>query len=221
MSANWLANVPHERPHADRVAAMSGALAINVLVFGALLLPLTQAIDLPERVRSADKPLDVTIIPRAVVLPVPEVPPPPVIRPRPVSTPTTLVDITEQKPVIVDATVPVPVTTPVQVNAAVPVDTGPIQLPVGDLAYEYAPAPQYPPLAMRRRWQGVVLLRVLVGQDGSPLQVKVERSSGRPILDTAARNQVASEWRFRPAMREGAPVQAWGLVPISFSLYER
>jgi protein TonB len=29
---------------------------------------------------------------------------------------------------------------------------------------------------------------------------------------------VQQRWRFEPAMRDGRAVQAWGLVPIDFSL---
>ena len=222
MSATWLANLSHERPHADRVAAMSSALAIHVLVFGLLLLPLTRALDLPERVRPADKPLDVTFIERQETLPVPPIPTPPIIRPRTEPRPTPVEVPVDQTTIVVDATNPVPIDTrPTEPTAPVDPGPGPVVVPVGSLAYEYAPPPPYPAAAQRKRWQGKVVLRVLVGTDGSPLRVEIERSSGRAVLDVAARNKVADEWRFRPAIRDGVPVQAIGLVPVSFSLYER
>jgi protein TonB len=48
--------------------------------------------------------------------------------------------------------------------------------------------------------------------------VTVERSSGRTILDQAARRKVLASWRFRPAMRDGLTVPSVGLVPIVFSI---
>ena len=63
-----------------------------------------------------------------------------------------------------------------------------------------------------------MLLRVLVDIDGRPLQVVVDRSSGHRSLDREAVRHVQQRWRFEPAMHGGRPVQAWGLVPIDFSL---
>ncbi len=66
--------------------------------------------------------------------------------------------------------------------------------------------------------QGTVTLRVLVDVDGSPLEVRVERSSGNRSLDNAARAQVLRQWKFQPATDNGRAVQAYGLVPIDFKL---
>ncbi|MBA2238954.1 MAG: energy transducer TonB, partial [Lysobacter sp.] len=63
-----------------------------------------------------------------------------------------------------------------------------------------------------------VLLQVLVDTDGKPLQVEVARSSGHRSLDRAARRHVLARWMFRPAIQDGRPVQAIGLVPVEFAL---
>ena len=86
------------------------------------------------------------------------------------------------------------------------------------LEYRHAPAPAYPRRALQQRLAGTVLLRVLVGTDGYPLEVTVARSSGHRELDDAARVQVLKRWSFRPASGNGQPVQAIGLVPIEFAL---
>ena len=65
---------------------------------------------------------------------------------------------------------------------------------------------------------GDVLLRVLVDVDGTPVSVTVESSSGNRNLDKAALQHVLKTWRFKPAMQDGQAVQAYGLVPIAFSL---
>jgi len=86
------------------------------------------------------------------------------------------------------------------------------------LRYLHAPAPAYPRDALRVGAQGTVTLRVLVDVDGSPLDVRVERSSGNRSLDNAARTQVLRQWKFQPAIDNGRPVQAYGLVPVDFKL---
>lgn len=77
------------------------------------------------------------------------------------------------------------------------------------------PAPDYPQLALRRREQGDVILRVVVGPDGLPQTVEIERSSGHPDLDHAAQAAV-QRWRFRPATQGGVPVTGTARVPIHF-----
>jgi len=102
-----------------------------------------------------------------------------------------------------------------------PVDTTPVETgPVTGMSLEYAsaPAPSYPRDALREGITGTVLLEVLVDVDGSPLKVTIHRSSGNRELDRAAQQQVQKHWRFRPASRNGAAVQAIGIVPIDFKL---
>lgn len=84
-------------------------------------------------------------------------------------------------------------------------------------AYLANPRPSYPPVSRQLGEQGKVILRVLVGADGSPRHVELERSSGYPRLDRAARDAV-ERWKFVPARRGDTPVEATVLVPIAFSL---
>ena len=63
-----------------------------------------------------------------------------------------------------------------------------------------------------------MLLQVLVGIDGRPLDVSVSQSSGNRELDEAARSQILKRWSFRPAMKNGQAVQALGMVPVAFTL---
>ena len=81
-----------------------------------------------------------------------------------------------------------------------------------------SPAPTYPRDALRDGVTGTVELELLVGVDGSVLQVRITRGSGNHQLDSAAREQVLRNWRFQPALRNGVPVQALGRVPIVFTL---
>ena len=61
------------------------------------------------------------------------------------------------------------------------------------------------------------MLDVLVSPEGLPDAVEIRRSSGSVRLDEAARIAVL-RWRFVPARQGVAPVTAWVVVPIRFSL---
>ena len=79
------------------------------------------------------------------------------------------------------------------------------------------PAPAYPALSRRMGEEGKVVLRVRVSERGLPDEVHVRNSSGSERLDTTALETVR-RWKFVPARRGDTPVEAWVLVPISFSL---
>jgi periplasmic protein TonB len=79
-----------------------------------------------------------------------------------------------------------------------------------------SPAPRYPPAALRRGESGTVLLRVHVGVDGVPYAVDLVESSRSRLLDRAA-TEAVKRWRFRPAQRDGQPIQGQVQVPISFN----
>lgn len=79
-----------------------------------------------------------------------------------------------------------------------------------------SPGPRYPARALRRGESGEVLLRIHVDARGVPSMVEVVSSSGSKDLDRAAQNN-ARRWRFRPALRDGAPVAGVVNVPITFN----
>ncbi len=78
-----------------------------------------------------------------------------------------------------------------------------------------SPPPTYPRAALRRGESGEALLRVHVGPDGVPYAVDLVRGSGSRLLDRAATDAVRN-WRFRPALRDGQPVDGAVQVPIAF-----
>lgn len=89
--------------------------------------------------------------------------------------------------------------------------------PSFNAAYLSNPSPQYPQASRRSGEQGTVMLRVLVLRNGLPTRVEIEKSSGSPYLDGAARDAVWG-WRFVPAQLGTDPVEAWVLVPVVFRL---
>jgi protein TonB len=76
-------------------------------------------------------------------------------------------------------------------------------------------APQYPPEAGRARIEGIVVLMAAIGKDGSVQDVQVE--SGLPILAQAAIDAVR-QWRYKPYMIDGEPVEVDSRITINFTL---
>lgn len=58
------------------------------------------------------------------------------------------------------------------------------------------PPPTYPALALRRGYQGKVMLEATIDINGNPVQLLVRDSSGREILDEHALNWVKQKWRW-------------------------
>lgn len=75
--------------------------------------------------------------------------------------------------------------------------------------------PIYPDEAKRRGVQGVVLLDVLVGDDGAVQVVDVR--SGPPELVTAAADAVR-QWRYQPVLLNGQPIAVETTVEVNFTL---
>lgn len=101
--------------------------------------------------------------------------------------------------------------------AEIPEEAGVPALTRQAVHYRDNPAPPYPGPARRRGHEGTVLLAVEVLTGGATGRIRVERSSGHPLLDDAAL-QAVREWRFEPAMKNGTPVPSWVEVPIRFVL---
>ena len=75
--------------------------------------------------------------------------------------------------------------------------------------------PTYPAEAGRARIEGTVVLVAVIGKDGSVQDVRVE--SGLPILAQAAIDAVR-QWRYRPYLLNGEPVEVDSRITINFTL---
>jgi protein TonB len=75
--------------------------------------------------------------------------------------------------------------------------------------------PQYPPEAGRARIEGTVVLMAVIGKDGTVTDVRVE--NGLPILAQAAIDAV-KQWRYKPYMIDGEPVEVDSRITINFNL---
>lgn len=76
-------------------------------------------------------------------------------------------------------------------------------------------APAYPPIAHQMHLSGVVILDMLVNQDGSVGEA--DAVSGNPIL-TGAAESAAKHWKFSPIVEAGKPAQA--VVRIAFKFVD-
>ncbi len=203
--------------HAIRSMAMALAIALNlfILLMASRPMPLT-----PWSPHPVSQALDALVLPTVPPRPVP---PPPVLKPVPraIRSPSS-----RPAPEPVPATAPVaPVSAPTSATQAVAVpaistvaSAFPPATSNATIAYETATPPAYPIAALRAGVQGTVVLRVLVDENGKPVQVLVAHSSGSHLLDRAALEHVLAAWRFHPATRDGKPVRAWAMVPVKFSL---
>ena len=82
----------------------------------------------------------------------------------------------------------------------------------------YKPMPSYPPLAARQRVDGLVILQVLVDENGAVQDVTVLRGVKPDLgLDAAAAKAVRG-WRFKPATKNGVRVKVRITQPIPFRL---
>lgn len=109
-----------------------------------------------------------------------------------------------------------PATRPMQ-PAAVPASTETGPVPPRPVAGNLPPG--YPPAALQRGVEGLVLVRLEVGPDGRVRGAEVLESSGSPLLDEAALAAL-SRWRFAPGLRRGEPVPTTVDVPVAFRLRE-
>lgn len=196
----------------QRVGAWSGSFSLHLGILALLLappvalqlvrqtdtvVPITRIIDPPKKIDEPQLPTPIQkqpqIKPHVVVPPVQRI----VTDPTPVSTFAPVIDA----PPAIDTKPTVPDAEP------------------SAIAYGNRTRVAYPIESLRNREQGTVTLRVLVSAAGLVQAVEIEKSSGWPRLDRAARDAVKG-WSFHPAIRNGVAQSGWALVPVTFNLQQ-
>jgi TonB family protein len=81
----------------------------------------------------------------------------------------------------------------------------------------FAPDPEYSEEARKAKYQGTVVLWLIVGPDGRPHDLRVSRSVGMGLDEKAI--EAVRTWRFEPALKDGRPVSVQINVEVSFRLY--
>ena len=79
------------------------------------------------------------------------------------------------------------------------------------------PDPEYSEEARKAKYQGTVVLWLIVDQYGHPQQLKVSRSLGMGLDQKAI--EAVRQWKFEPAMKDGRPVAVQINVEVNFRLY--
>jgi len=75
--------------------------------------------------------------------------------------------------------------------------------------------PVYPPLARQTRISGTVRLHAIISKNGSIQSLEV--ISGHPLLVRAAMDAV-QQWRYKPTLLNGEPVEVDTTIDVIFSL---
>jgi protein TonB len=79
------------------------------------------------------------------------------------------------------------------------------------------PSPDYSEEARKAKYQGTVVLWLIVDSNGKPRDVKVARSLGMGLDQKAI--EAVRMWKFEPAKKDGTPVAVQINVEVNFHLY--
>ena len=211
----------YARPEGIKPGSLTIAIAINGAIIGALLF------SAPVVTRINDRPLTI----KSIFLD----PPPPLETPEPEAKPqphrktvptAAKPDVT---PRIADADESPYVIPSVDLTGTTGLGSGPIEIVVPppplpvltgatvDPRYAAQFQPEYPAGERRAERFGKVVIRVLIGTDG---RVKrAERvSAASDAFWAATERRALDKWRFRPATRDGVPVEAWRTMTVRFEL---
>lgn len=144
--------------------------------------------------------------------PSPKTPLPPVIQP-PITAATPVITAPTAPAINVTPTQSTPHTAPTASSAPSPsIRTGAAIQPGASCA-----KPDYPSASRRLEEEGTVSLKFLIGVDGRVLQAEIEKTSGFPRLDEAARNAL-SKCQFRPGTIDGKAEQSWASIKYTWRL---
>lgn len=142
--------------------------------------------------------------PKLAAPPPPFIPAPEVRIDTPPQLANTIMAVSSVKPAV-EAPVPRPVVVATRAKTAAVVDA------------RNCSKPEYPAASVRAQETGLVVLQFLIGADGTPIDSKIEKTSGFRRLDEAARNAL-SLCKFKPGTEEGKPVQSWARIEYLWKL---
>jgi len=81
----------------------------------------------------------------------------------------------------------------------------------------YGPDPEYSEEARKAKYQGTVVLWLVVDANGLPQRIRVQRSLGMGLDEEAV--AAVQKWRFEPSKKDGHPVAVMINVEVNFRLY--
>lgn len=81
----------------------------------------------------------------------------------------------------------------------------------------YSPEPAYSEEARKAKFQGIVMLWVIVDAQGLVRNVQISKQLGMGLDEEAVKT--VSTWRFKPALEHGVAVPVRAQVEVSFRLF--
>jgi TonB family protein len=81
----------------------------------------------------------------------------------------------------------------------------------------YTPEPVFSEAARKAKFQGTVILQIVVDKTGHVARIRLERALGYDLDDNAMEG--VRVWRFDPATKDGQPVAVEMKIEVSFNLY--
>ena len=81
----------------------------------------------------------------------------------------------------------------------------------------YAPDPEFSEEARKAKYQGTVLVWLVVDREGKPSEIRVQHSLGMGLDEKAI--EAIRKWRFEPGRKDGVPVAVQVAVEVNFRLY--
>ena len=76
--------------------------------------------------------------------------------------------------------------------------------------------PEYSEEARKAKWQGEVVLQIVVDEHGNPKDMRVTHSLGLGLDQKAM--EAVTKWRFTPGMKDGKPVPVIATIAVNFRL---
>lgn len=202
--------------------ALGAAIGLNLVAVAAVLLAKGEAIPLPPKV--------IQLIP---IAPEPDPPPPERVDPPKARSATLPQKAAEDAPI--DVLKPIIATdggTPIVVASRDPLPTGdfepyepPARADPMPVLTDAAPDPRfaslfqppYPPQLERLDIEGKVVVKVLIGTDGRVRDVETVYADDDGFAAVTER-QARAKWRFKPATRDGVPVETWKQLTVRFQI---
>ncbi|MFB0564926.1 MAG: TonB family protein [Candidatus Aminicenantaceae bacterium] len=77
-------------------------------------------------------------------------------------------------------------------------------------------SPTYPPVALRTRAEGKVIVNALISETGDVIKTEILQGIKGPYGFNRAAQKAVEQWKFRPAIKEGKKVKVWKPVTIVF-----